>query len=169
VCFGLKQEQYFIQQEAKESLVPALTYLEHWGNNLMRSGRRLARSVRPMGEKMLKRVSAIPLCLAVCLGLAPQCAASDLKVKTLAKACGSENAALHQMCTTYFVGAMDAFEASADLYAAEIPFCYPEGGLSPEDMSLVFRLWASTNPAEQDRAAISGIIISMIERFPCKK
>jgi hypothetical protein len=134
---------------------------------LCEAGKALAEPARPLGEKMLKLVAAIPVCLAVCLSLAPRCAASDLNVKALAQACKSENAALNQMCSTYFVGAMDAFEASANLYGAKIPFCYPKSGLSPDDMSLVFRLWASTNPAEQDRAAISGIIISMIERYPC--
>jgi len=117
---------------------------------------------------MARLITGIPICLAVCFGLNAPCAASDLKVKTLAHACKSENTALHQMCQTYILGVMDAFEASANLYGTKIPFCYPKGGLSPDDMSLVFRLWASTNPADQDKAAISGIIISMVERYPCQ-
>ena len=118
---------------------------------------------------MARLITVIPLCLAVCFGLAAPSAASNLDVKTLAQSCKSENTTLHQMCFTYILGVMDAFGAAASLYGTKIPFCYPKGGLSPEDMILVFRLWASTNPADQDDAAISGIIVSMVERYPCKK
>ena len=71
------------------------------------------------------------------------------------------------MCEVYFLGAMNAFEAAVTQYGAKFPFCYPKGGLSADDMSLVFRLWASTNPNAKSKAAIAGIIMSMTERFPC--
>jgi hypothetical protein len=127
------------------------------------------RAARGLGENMAKLMGAVALCLAAGFGFAAPCAASSLNVKTLEHACKSENTTLKQMCFSYILGTMDSFEATSSLYGTKIPFCYPKGGLSPEDVILVFRLWASTNPTEQDRPAISGIIISMIERFPCPK
>ena len=118
----------------------------------------------------MKAFAVLPLCLAVLSGFSGASAAADhLTVKALASSCKSQNTQMQSMCGTYFIGVMDTFEAAANLYGAEIPFCFPEGGLSPDDMSLVFRLWASTNPNEGNRAAISGVIISMVERYPCHR
>jgi hypothetical protein len=132
---------------------------------------RFSRLVKPcevyMG-KPTKLFAVLQFCLAGLFGFSGPSAAENLNVKTLAKSCQSQNMTLRSMCETYFLAVMDSFEAAASLYGAKIPFCYPKGGLSPDDMILAFRLWASTNPEEEERAAISGIIISMVERFPCQ-
>ena len=95
-------------------------------------------------------------------------AAAEMTVGMLAQVCKSHEIQDRQICGTYILGVMDAFKTSATQYGAKIPFCYPKTGLSAEDMSLAFRLWASTNPAEKDKAAIAGITAAMTERFPCR-
>ena len=94
-------------------------------------------------------------------------ASAEMTVGMLAEVCKSHELPDRQMCGTYLLGVMDAFKHSATQYGAKIPFCYPKSGLSAEDMSLAFRLWASTNPGEKDKAAITGIVTAMTERFPC--
>jgi hypothetical protein len=95
-------------------------------------------------------------------------AAAEMTVGMLAEVCKSHELQDRQMCGTYLLGVMDAFKTSATQYGAKIPFCYPKSGLSADDMSLAFRLWASTNPADTAKPAISGIVTAMSERFPCR-
>ena len=95
-------------------------------------------------------------------------AAAEMTVDMLVELCKSHELPDRQMCGSYLLGVMDAFKTSATQYRAKIPFCYPKNGLSAEDMSLAFRLWASTNPGEKDKPAITGIVTAMTERFPCR-
>jgi hypothetical protein len=94
-------------------------------------------------------------------------ASAEMTVGMLAEVCKGHELQDRQICGSYLLGVMDAFKTSATRYGAKIPFCYPKSGLSADDMSLAFRLWASTNPAAKDKAAIDGIVTAMSERFPC--
>jgi hypothetical protein len=95
-------------------------------------------------------------------------AAAEMTVGMLRTLCESKENQDEIACGSYLLGVMDAFKVSATQYGAKIPFCYPKSGLSAKDTSLAFRLWASTNPGEEKTAAISGILTTMVERFPCK-
>ena len=104
----------------------------------------------------------------LCVSVLPiRSASAEMTVGMLAEICKGKELQDKQMCGSYLLGVMDAFKASATRYHAKIPFCYPKSGLSADDMSLAFRLWASTNPAEKDKTAIEGIGTAMTERFPC--
>lgn len=113
----------------------------------------------------LAALAAICVCISVFL-VRP--AAADMTVGMLADLCKSKGQQDESICGSYLLGVMDAFKASAKFYEAKIPFCYPKSGLSAQDMSLAFRLWASTNPGQEQRSAIAGIIDAMTERFPCR-
>jgi hypothetical protein len=115
---------------------------------------------------MSRAVTQIAFCLCAGIALARP-AAAEMTVGMLAEVCKSHELPDRQICGTYLLGVMDAFKTSATQYGAKIPFCYPKAGLSADDMSLAFRLWASTNPADKDKAAITGITAAMTERFPC--
>jgi len=115
---------------------------------------------------MLRAATVFVFCLCVS-GLQIRSASAEMTVGMLAEVCKSHELQDRQMCGTYLLGVMDSFKVSAKQYGAKIPFCYPKSGLSADDMSLVFRLWASTNSGEKDKAAISGIVTAMTERFPC--
>jgi hypothetical protein len=95
--------------------------------------------------------------------------ASGHTVKQLAADCSSQNQSEELLCMLYFGGFVDGLEAASALYGATPPICYPESGLSIEDWILTFRLWASTNPAEGENAAPMGVLMAMVERFPCDK
>ncbi len=99
---------------------------------------------------------------------AARSAAADMTVGMLADLCKSKGQQDEAMCGSYLLGVMDGFKASAKFYGAKIPFCYPKSGLSAQDMSLTFRLWASTHPGQDPRSAIAGIIDAMTEHFPCR-
>jgi hypothetical protein len=115
---------------------------------------------------MLRAATFIAFCL--CVIASPiRPASAEMTVGMLTDVCKSHELPDRQICGTYLLGVMDAFKHSATQYGAKIPFCYPKSGLSAEDMSLAFRLWASTNPAEKDKSAITGIVTAMTERFPC--
>ena len=115
---------------------------------------------------MLRAATLIAFGLCAGVSLARP-ASAEMTVGMLAQVCKSHELPDRQICGTYILGVMDAFKTAATRYGAKIPFCYPKSGLSAEDMSLAFRLWASTNPAEKDKAAITGITAAMSERFPC--
>lgn len=115
---------------------------------------------------MLRSVTRVALCLCAGISLARP-ASAEMTVGMLAQVCKSHEIQDRQICGTYILGVMDAFKTSATQYGAKIPFCYPKAGLSADDMSLAFRLWASTNPGEKEKAAIAGITAAMTERFPC--
>ena len=116
---------------------------------------------------MFRTAMLFAFCLCAGVSLARP-AAAEMTVEMLAQVCKSHEIQDRQICGTYILGAMDAFKTSATQYGAKIPFCYPKAGLSADDMSLAFRLWASTNPAEKDKAAMAGITAAMTERFPCR-
>jgi hypothetical protein len=116
---------------------------------------------------MLRILTLTLFCLGASVALVRP-AAAEMTVGMLAQICKSHDLPDRQMCGSYLLGVMDAFKASATQYGAKIPFCYPKAGLSADDMSLVFRLWESTNPIEKPKPAISGIITAMMERFPCR-
>ena len=117
---------------------------------------------------MLSRAAALTvLFLCLCI-LTVRHAAAEMTVGVLKQLCDSKESQDEVACGSYLLGVMDAFKVSATQYGAKIPFCYPKSGLSAKDMNLAFRLWASTNPGEEKRSAISGIVTTMVERFPCK-
>ena len=105
-------------------------------------------------------------CIAM-MGARP--AAAEMTVGMLETLCKSKEQQDEIACGSYLLGVMDAYKSSATQYGARIPFCYPKSGLSAKDISLAFRLWASTNPGEEKKSAIAGIIASMTERFPCQQ
>jgi len=92
----------------------------------------------------------------------------DYTVKQLAEDCDSDDKMLQLNCFSYFLGFSNALYASASLYGADIPICYPPDGVSAGDMILAFRLWSSTNPDMGENAAGSGILMALVQRFPCK-
>ena len=116
---------------------------------------------------MLLRITLTVLCVSIS-ALTARHAAAEMTVGTLDGLCKSKEAQDELACGSYLLGVMDAFRTSATQYGAKIPFCYPKSGLSAKDMSLAFRLWASTNPGQEKKSAISGIATAMTERFPCK-
>lgn len=117
---------------------------------------------------MLSRAGTLmAFCLFVC-AFTTRPAAAEMTVGMLETLCKSKETQDEIACGSYLLGVMDAYKTSANQYGAKIPFCYPKSGLSAKDMSLAFRLWASTNPGEEKRSAISGIVATMVERFPCQ-
>jgi len=101
-------------------------------------------------------------------GDARAASASGQTVQQLASDCGSKDQSEELLCMTYFMGFVDGLEAAASLYGANVPICYPESGLSISDWMLTFRLWASIHPEDAKDAAPAGVLMAMVERFPCK-
>jgi len=115
---------------------------------------------------MLLRAAVSVFCLCLC-ALPTRHASAEMTVGMLDELCKSKESQDEIACGSYLLGVMDAFKTSATQYGARIPFCYPKSGLSAKDVSLAFRLWASTNPGQEKASAISGIVTTMTERFPC--
>ncbi|MFA4971620.1 MAG: Rap1a/Tai family immunity protein [bacterium] len=72
-------------------------------------------------------------------------------------------------CATYIDGVIDGNRITSDLYPQSRFICMPNSGVSVDDAIGIFSKWLQKYPKEKKTPARSGVLLSLKEKFPCKK
>lgn len=72
-------------------------------------------------------------------------------------------------CASYIDGVVDGYRITTDLHPKDRFICLPSGGLSVDDIIGIFSKWLHKYPKEKKTPARSGVLLSLKEKFPCKK